>query len=78
MQSMRSRPFYHSLTDFMSSGPIVALALEKENAIADCASSWARPIRRMLKPGRSARNRRRASSTMRCTALTPKTPRGSN
>jgi nucleoside-diphosphate kinase len=30
-----SRPFYHSLTKFMSSGPIVVLALEKENAIAD-------------------------------------------
>src|SRR5260370_12269060 len=30
-----SRPFYHSLTRFMSSGPIVALALEKEDAIAD-------------------------------------------
>ena len=30
-----SRPFYNSLTDFMSSGPIVTLALEKENAIAD-------------------------------------------
>src|SRR3974390_1142481 len=30
-----SKPFYNSLTDFMSSGPIVVLALEKENAIAD-------------------------------------------
>jgi len=29
------RPFYNSLTDFMSSGPIVVLALEKENGIAD-------------------------------------------
>src|SRR5207237_8977925 len=29
------RPFFNSLTDFMSSGPIVALALEKDNAIAD-------------------------------------------
>src|SRR5438309_2789371 len=29
------RPFFNSLTDFMSSGAIVALALEKENAIAD-------------------------------------------
>jgi nucleoside-diphosphate kinase len=29
------KPFFGSLTDFMSSGPIVALALEKENAIAD-------------------------------------------
>jgi len=30
-----NRPFYDSLTTFMSSGPIVVLALEKENAIAD-------------------------------------------
>lgn len=29
------KPFYESLTNFMSGGPIVALALEKENAIAD-------------------------------------------
>jgi len=29
------KAFYNSLTDFMSSGPIVVLALEKENAIAD-------------------------------------------
>jgi nucleoside-diphosphate kinase len=30
-----NRPFFASLTQFMSSGPIVVLALEKENAIAD-------------------------------------------
>ena len=30
-----SRPFFNTLTNFMSSGPIVVLALEKENAIAD-------------------------------------------
>lgn len=30
-----SKPFFGSLTDFMSSGPIVVLALEKDNAIAD-------------------------------------------
>jgi nucleoside-diphosphate kinase len=29
------RPFFDSLTKFMSSGPIVVLALEKENAVAD-------------------------------------------
>ncbi len=29
------KPFYESLTNFMSSGPIVVMALEKENAIAD-------------------------------------------
>ncbi|RYZ48536.1 MAG: nucleoside-diphosphate kinase [Sphingobacteriales bacterium] len=30
-----SRPFYGELTEFMSSGPIVAAILEKENAVAD-------------------------------------------
>jgi nucleoside-diphosphate kinase len=30
-----ARPFFHSLTAFMSSGPLVALVLEKDNAIAD-------------------------------------------
>jgi nucleoside-diphosphate kinase len=30
-----SKPFFESLTNFMSSGPIVVMALEKENAIAD-------------------------------------------
>jgi nucleoside-diphosphate kinase len=29
------RPFFESLTNFMSSGPIVVMALEKENAIPD-------------------------------------------
>jgi nucleoside-diphosphate kinase len=31
----KERPFFESLTTFMSSGPIVALVLEKDNAIAD-------------------------------------------
>ncbi len=30
----RERPFYESLTDFMSSGPVVVLCLEREDAIA--------------------------------------------
>ncbi|MBL7712604.1 MAG: nucleoside-diphosphate kinase, partial [Chitinophagaceae bacterium] len=30
-----ARPFYGELTQFMSSGPIVAAILEKENAVAD-------------------------------------------
>ncbi len=29
----RERPFFHSLTDFMSSGPIVVMVLEGENVI---------------------------------------------
>jgi nucleoside-diphosphate kinase len=31
----KERPFFGSLTAFMSSGPIIALVLEKDNAIAD-------------------------------------------
>ncbi len=31
----KERPFYEELVDFMSSGPIVAAILEKENAIED-------------------------------------------
>lgn len=31
----RERPFFNSLTDFMSEGPIMVMTLEKENAIAD-------------------------------------------
>ncbi|MBL7760429.1 MAG: nucleoside-diphosphate kinase [Sediminibacterium sp.] len=31
----RERPFFQELVDFMSSGPIVAAVLEKENAVAD-------------------------------------------
>lgn len=30
----KAKPFYESLTDFMSSGPVVVMALERENAIA--------------------------------------------
>jgi nucleoside-diphosphate kinase len=29
------RPFFDSLTTFMSSGPVIVMVLEKENAIAD-------------------------------------------
>lgn len=31
----KERPFYGELVDYMSSGPIVAAILEKENAVAD-------------------------------------------
>lgn len=31
----KERPFYGELVEFMSSGPIVAVILEKENAVAD-------------------------------------------
>jgi len=31
----KGKPFYNSLVEFMSSGPIVAVVLEKENAVED-------------------------------------------
>src|ERR1700742_1680785 len=31
----KARPFYGELVDFMSSGPIIAAILEKDNAVAD-------------------------------------------
>jgi len=31
----KARPFYGELVDYMSAGPIVAVILEKENAVAD-------------------------------------------
>ncbi len=31
----KGKPFYESLVEFMSSGPIVAIILEKENAVED-------------------------------------------
>jgi nucleoside-diphosphate kinase len=31
----KSKPFFGELTDYMSSGPLVLMVLEKENAIAD-------------------------------------------
>lgn len=34
-QVHKGKPFYEDLTTFMSSGPIVAMILEKENAVAD-------------------------------------------
>ncbi len=34
----KGKPFYNDLTDFMSSGPITAAILEKENAVDDFRS----------------------------------------
>ncbi len=31
----KERPFYDSLVEFMTSGPVVPMVLEKENAVAD-------------------------------------------
>jgi len=31
----KEKPFFQELVDFISSGPVIVMALEKENAIAD-------------------------------------------
>ena len=31
----KERPFYHELVEYMSSGPIIAAILEKDNAVVD-------------------------------------------
>jgi nucleoside-diphosphate kinase len=31
----KARPFYNDLVDYMTSGPVVPIALEKENAVAE-------------------------------------------
>jgi nucleoside-diphosphate kinase len=70
------KSFFNSLTDFMSSGPIVVLALEKENAIADL-----RKLMGATNPAnaeRSEKNSRRTSSATPSTAPMPKKPRALN
>ena len=34
-QVHQSKPFYNNLCDYLSSGPVVAMILEKENAVSD-------------------------------------------
>ena len=58
-----SRPFFHSLTEFMSSGSIVVLALEKENAIADLRKLMGATNPATAEKARSERNGRATSST---------------
>ena len=71
----RERPFFGELVDFMISGPVVVQVLEGENAIANIATSWARPIRPRRRPARSARCTPNRSARIRCTAPTRPTRR---
>ena len=43
------RPFYGELTEFMSSGPIVAAILEKDNAVADFRTLIGATLHRLKK-----------------------------
>ncbi len=73
------KPFFDSLAAFMTSGPVVVLALEKANAIAD----W-RKLMGATNPANAGRRndpqeaRREHRDTMRYTVRTRKIPRASN
>jgi nucleoside-diphosphate kinase len=47
----KSKPFYDSLTNFMSSGPVVAMALEREDAIACWRNVMGATDPALAKPG---------------------------
>src|SRR5579859_5516024 len=70
-----TKPFFGSLTDFMSSGPIVVLALEKDNAIAELRELMGATNPANAKEGTIRKKWRRASNTMPCMAPTPTIPR---
>src|SRR6201984_1380387 len=55
-----NKSFFNSLTDFMSSGAIVVLALEKENAIADLRKLMGATDPAKAEPG-TIRNKHAAS-----------------
>ena len=72
----RERPFYGSLVDFMTSGPVVVQVLEGDNAVAKNREVMGatNPPTRM--PAPSARNSPNRSKPTRCTVRTPqRTPR---
>ena len=53
------RPFFDGLCDFMSSGPMVLMVLEKENAIADSAQADGRHQSRQRRRGNHPQEIRR-------------------
>src|SRR5271169_5030395 len=65
-----ARPFFNTLTDFMSSGPIVVLALEKETPMPDLRRLRAPTTRRKPRKAPFAKSGRPTSSTMRFTGRT--------
>src|SRR5437660_11615552 len=50
------KPFFHSLTDFMSSGPMVVMALEKINALDDLRELSGATIPAQAKTGRNRKD----------------------
>ena len=66
----RERPFFKDLTEFMSSGKIVVMVLEAENAITKWRDTMGATDPAKAAPGPSAKNWARASRTTAPTVLT--------
>ena len=66
----RERPFFDSLTDYMSSGPVVCSILKVRTPSIGIVTSWVPPTRKRPLKGRSARNTRSASRRTPCTVPT--------
>jgi nucleoside-diphosphate kinase len=75
----KERPFFEGLTSFMSSGPIVLLVLEKDNAIADLRKLMGatNPANAMQKRGPSERSLPVQLKRTQFTARMPRTRRRS-
>lgn len=60
------KPFFDALTNFMSSGPVVVMALEKENAIADL-----RQLMGATNPANAAEGtiRKKHATSIECNAI---------
>ena len=69
----RDKPFFSSLTDFMSSGPLVLMVLEKDNAIVDLRKLMGATNPANAEDGTSARSSRLRSRRTPFTAPTAKT-----
>ena len=64
------KPFFAGLTEFMSSGPIFPMVLEKENAIADLRKLMGATNPAQAEEERSAKSMRSRSARTRSTART--------
>ena len=74
----RERPFFGELVEFMTSGPSVVMALEKDNAVQAWRDLMGRPIRPRRRKARFAAISARAlAKTPSMVPIPPKTP-GSN
>jgi len=74
----KERPFYNSLVTFMTEGPVIVMALEREDAVKKLREVMARPTPPMPMRVPSASCSRKASSAIPSTVQTRRKPRPKN